>query len=287
MIAIVFACVSLLGWGIGDIFTTSASRKIGSYNSSFYGYFFGCLLTTFYIPFALSTWKDFSLSMILLTSFLAVIQLLAFFAFNEGLKIGNASLVGTIAGAFTSVVVILSILFLGESVSSSQAVSIAIIFVGLILSSINLSDLKNKKSLVNKGTVYALLAMVGWAIYFTFIKIPVQKSGFFWPSYTTGIVGSLIFLLFGLRRIKMPKSDIRSGFPAIFVSSTLLTIGSFSFNFAICRGLSSVVAPIAGAYPALFALLAFLIFKDPITKQQKLGMVTTLLGIILLALFSR
>lgn len=66
-----------------------------------------------------------------------------------------------------------------------------------------------------------------------------------------------------------------------------MTIGSFGFNFGIEKGLSAIVAPIAGAYPALFALLAFIIFKDPITNQQKIGMIITLCGIILLAYFSR
>jgi drug/metabolite transporter (DMT)-like permease len=50
MIAIIFALVSLLGWGVGDIFTTFASRKLGSYNSTFYGYLFGGLFSALYIP---------------------------------------------------------------------------------------------------------------------------------------------------------------------------------------------------------------------------------------------
>lgn len=120
MVAIFFAIISLLGWGIGDVFTTSATRKIGSFNASFYGYFFGLVLATLYVPFALDSLINFSLPLIVLTAILAVAQLLAFFAYNEGLKIGNSSLVGTIAGAFTSVVVILSILFLGETLLMPQ-----------------------------------------------------------------------------------------------------------------------------------------------------------------------
>ncbi len=287
MIVIIFAFVSLIGWGVGDVFQTYASRKIGAYNASFYGYFFGGLLATLYIPFALASWKYFSAPMLLLTILLSVVQLLSFLAYNEGLKIGNSSLVGTIAGAFTAVVVILSLIFLGEKLSAQQLVSIIVIFTGLFLSSINFSDLKIRKSIINKGTIFALLAMAGWAIYFTFIKIPIREAGFFWPSYVTSVVGALFFVVFGLRRIKVPKLSYLSGFPAVFLSSALLTIGSFSFNFGISRSLSSIVAPIAGAYPALFALLAFLIFKDPITGQQKTGMVIVLLGVILLSYFSR
>lgn len=286
MIAIIFALVTFLTWGVGDVFTTIASRKIGSYNASFYGYLFGAIFASFYIPFAINNLRTFSLSMILLTIFLAVIQLIAFFCYNEGLKIGNSSLVGTIAGSFTALVVILSLIFLHEKLILSQVSAIIIIFIGLFLATINFSDIKKQKSLINKGTIYALIAMVGWAIYFTFIKIPVQQDGFFWPSYVTSIVGSLVFLLFGIKRIKRPKLQAKSGFPAVMLSGLLLSAGSFAFNFGVGQGLSSVVAPIAGAYPALFALLAYLTFKDPITHQQKFGMIVTLFGIILLAYFS-
>lgn len=287
MTAIIFAVVSLFGWGVGDVFTTLAARKIGSYNSSFYGYLFGSILASFYIPFALESLSHFSPSMMILTIFLSGSNILAFFAYNEGLKTGNSSLVGTITGTFTSLVVIFSLLFLGEKLSVLQSVSIVVIFAGLFLSSINFSDLRNKKSIINRGTLLALFAMFGWAIYFTFIKIPISEAGFFWPTYLTSIIGTLFFIIFGLRRIKMPAKKYKNGFIAVFMSGLLLTIGTFSYNFAITKGLSSIVAPIAGAYPALFALLAFIVFKDPITRQQKSGMITTLVGIILLAYFSR
>lgn len=287
MLAIIAAFISFLGWGIGDVFNTIANRKIGSFNASFYGYFVGLILSLFYIPFALNTLKDVDIQLILLTTFLTLMQVAAFFAYNEGLKIGNASLVGTIAGAFTSLVVIFSLIFFGEKLILPQVVAIIIIFCGLLLASIHLSDLKNKKALFNRGTAMAFIAMFGWAIYFTFIKIPVHQAGFFWPTLITNIVGTLVFIIIGLKRIKVPKISIRSGFPAVILSGLLLTVGSFAFNLAVGIGLSSVVAPIVGAYPALFALLAFFIFNDPIRNQQKSGMILTLCGIILLAYFSR
>jgi len=287
MIAIISALVSFLGWGIGDIFNTVATRKLGSFNASFYGYSVGMVLSILYIPFALDTVSKVNIETILITSVLAVIQVIAFFSYNEGLKVGNASLVGTISGAFTTLVVIFSLIFFDEKLVFPQILAIVVTFLGLLLSSIHFSDLKNKKALINKGTLLAFAAMLGWAIYFTFIKIPVRQTGFFWPTFITDIVGTLIFLIIGFPRIKWLKIPLQGGFSAVIISGLLLSIGTFGFNFGIEKGLSAIVAPIAGAYPALFALLAFIIFKDPITNQQKIGMIITLCGIILLAYFSR
>ncbi|HVA97134.1 MAG TPA: DMT family transporter [Candidatus Acidoferrales bacterium] len=287
MISIFFALIAFLGWATGDIFSTSASRKMGAYNASFYGYFIAFITAAFFIPIFLNNVNEFSLPMILLTIFLSVIQLIGFYFFNEGLKIGNASLIGTIAGAFTFLVVLLSLVFLGERLVLQQVLSIIVIIAGLFLVSINVRDIRKKVTITNKGILYAFIALVGWGIYYTFIKIPIKEVGFFWPTFLTDFVASLVFFLFGFRQIKKPSTKVQSGFPAVILASIILSIGTFSFNFAIGQGFSSIVAPIAGAYPALFALLAYYVFKDPITNQQKFGMMVTLIGIVFLAYFSK
>lgn len=50
--AIMFALISFIGWGVGDIFGGIVSRKIGGYSSAFWIYVFSLIIATFYIPFA-------------------------------------------------------------------------------------------------------------------------------------------------------------------------------------------------------------------------------------------
>ena len=72
----------------------------------------------------------------------------------------------------------------------------------------------------------------------------------------------------------------------ILGSTISLRIGDIIFNLGLHSGLAKIVAPIAGAYPVLFVILAFFVFKDPIKKQQMIGIVVTLLGIVLLSIIS-
>jgi uncharacterized membrane protein len=68
------------------------------------------------------------------------------------------------------------------------------------------------------------------------------------------------------------------------MTAVVLAVGTFAYNFAVSKGQTAIVAPIAGANPILFAVLGYIIFKDRLTKQQLLGIGTTLLGIISLSL---
>lgn len=97
--------------------------------------------------------------------------------FYEGLRIGNASLVGTITASFAILVVVFSVIFLNEKISLIQLLLIILIFTGILMCSLDFKDLQNKAAWVNKGTVFALIAMLLWGIYWTFIKIPIQTMG--------------------------------------------------------------------------------------------------------------
>lgn len=284
MVAIFFALISYVGWGAGDIFVGLSSRKLGSLVTTFWIYGLGALLPIICIPFVFNslaqiTYLSFSISVIL-----GVLMAAAGLAFIEGLRVGNASIVGTIAGSFTSIVVVLSVIFLNETLFANQIVLILIIFAGVILSSLNLKDLSGG-NLLNKGTGLALFAMVGWGISFTLIKIPIREIGWFWPAYIEGIVAFLIFLVLILRKKTSIALD-RRNFLIVFLGALLPTLGFYSFNYAISIGQTSIVAPIAGSSITLFVLLSRFVFKDRLNKQQIAGIIITICGIVLLAILS-
>lgn len=286
MLAILFALITFFGWGVGDIFGAVATRKVGAYATAFWFDVIALMLFGFYVPFALPELRNLTPSLLVLTTFLGIIGIAGLISFYEGLRIGNASLVGTISASFGAVVVLLSIVFLGEKISVPQGVSIAIIFVGLLLSSLDLAAVK-KGRLFDKSIYLALLAMACWAIYFTFLKIPVQKIGWFWPtaiSIASGLIALSTYMK--ARRIKLVFPKNASSLTPLVANAVLLSIADLSYNVGIMKGLVSVVAPISGSYPALFVVLAFLIFKDPLRMQEVVGIVTTLIGIVLLSFFS-
>lgn len=280
MLAIFFALISFLGWGIGDIFGTVATRKIGAYSTSFWSMVVGVVAFSIFIPYVSHNLNNFTFHILFLNIVLGIIFIIGLISFNEALRMSNPSLVGTISASFAALTVILSVIFLKESLSFLQIISIVAIFSGLLFS---LKPQKKFSLKVKKGVFLALLTMITWGVYYTFIKIPVNQIGWFWPQYITLSLFPLLFFFMKARKYKLSKMYDKKIFLPLLANGVLVAIGEFSFNFGISRGLSSIVAPISGAYPVLFVILAFFLFKDKISKQQVFGIMVTLLGIVMLA----
>ena len=203
MQAILFALISYLGWGTGDIFGTIATRKIGGYSTTLYYLVFQLLI---FIPLALfftSDLKNLTFNIILLNLLLGAIGTVGLIAFYQGLKIANASLVGTISSSFAALTVVLSIIFLKESVSLAQAFSIVLIFIGIVISGLDFKELQDKKLVINKGVLLAFVAMITWGIYWAFIKIPVREIGWYWPGIISMSTFPAILLFMKINNLRL------------------------------------------------------------------------------------
>lgn len=93
-----------------------------------------------------------------------------------------------------------------------------------------------------------------------------------------------MFIPFYFMKVKIQKPTTDKAFLPLVLNALLLSYGGLSYNLGIEKGLVATVAPIAGSYPTLFALLSFFVFKDQIIKKEIYGILITLLGIVFLAI---
>ena len=128
--------------------------------------------------------------------------------------------------------------------------------------------------------------MVMWGIYWTLIRIPIEAIGWYWA----GIAGLPFFVFLPLLGVvkRNPLEVLRKhrALPSVLIASFFIQSASFAFNIGITYGYSSLVAPVAGAAPVLFVILSRIVFRDKLTTQQKLGIITALAGILLIAFSS-
>ena len=281
--AILFALIALVGWGVGDIFVTIASRKIGNAITFFWWLVIGLFMGLVYLPFAgsLTSWKMFAIAYGL--NVFASIGTLAFF---KALEIGNASLTSTIAGSFPLITVPLSIILFHENLSTLQVIGIIFILVGLILGSLKedaIKEIRSGKIFSDRGVLYALITLLIWGIYWAVVRIPIESIGW----YYTGFSGSLVFILlplFGLIKKNPIKELVKKDvYPIVVLASVITIIGSYAYNLGLTFGYSSIVAPIAGLSPVLFVIIAHFVFKEALSRRQLVGIATSLAGIALIS----
>lgn len=286
MPAIFFAFISFFGWGVGDLLVAVTARRLHPYSGTLWSMILTIILFGAYAVYSFYELAKITPMLLLFNVILGIVLIGGIIAFREGLRIGNVALVSTIASSFTAITTILAVIFFNERLTIDQIFIITAIFIGLILSMFNVNDVRRRKIVLDKGLLFGIIAMVSWAIYFTFIKIPVREIGWFWPNYITFLLFPLLYFFMRVRKISVFHPNTNNAFMPLISSTIIARIAEFSFNLGINKGYTSIVAPIAGASPVLTVLLAFLIFKDPINKQQILGIVITLTGIVLLSFFS-
>src|SRR5687767_13902384 len=104
MLAIIFAIICFVGWAVGDILNTIASRRLNGYSVAFWVNAIGLLLALPYAPFVLKDLEKMPLPIFLLTIFFGALLTIGFASFTEGVKKGSAALVGAISGSFPALV---------------------------------------------------------------------------------------------------------------------------------------------------------------------------------------
>lgn len=286
MESIILALIAFLGWGVGDIFGTISSRKIGAYPVAFWSILIGVICASILIPFVYTDLFNLTFEVFLVNIIIGVVFIFGWICFNEGLRIGNPSIVGTISACFAAVTVVLSALFFKEELTQIQFIAVCIIFIGLILTGLDTSSFDKLNSKVNKGIFLGFLTMISWGIYYTFIRIPVEQIGWFWPQYITLLLFPAIYFYMKIKKLRFIQNKFSVSLLPLVLYGILVAGGEFAYNYAISQGFSSIVAPIAGAYPVLFVALAFYLFKEKIAKHQIAGITLSLIGITLLSFLS-
>lgn len=284
--AVFFALIAFFGWGIGDIIIAKTSRKIGSMMTFFWMLFLGTILLSLYIPFA-PRLTDYQ--MIIFATVIGFIASMGGLYYFKGFEMGNVSIVGTIANSFGILTAIFGILLFGEKLKMLQLTGIFLAAIGLIFTSLDLRHIKKKKInklITDKAVIYAFIAMICWSIYYTLVRIPIEKIGWFWAGYPSYWFFIILILLKKINRsvlniFKETKLTI-----SVITYTILVTIALFAYNLGLTYGYTSVVAPIAGSFPVLFVILSRFIFHDPLTRPQKAGIVLTLSGIVMIAFSS-
>lgn len=288
-IPFIAALVGVLGFTSGDIFTAITTRKITANKAVL---IITLIKTLIYVPFVWiwrSELANLDLNSILWILGLGTLFAISYRAFFMALEIGNATVVGVIAGVFPAVASLVSIVFLGERPSWILIfLLVSVIFAAVWL---GLMSAGKDKFTFDKGTKLALFVMIAWGFCFGLRKYPIDtiNSSHSWLIVQFGIALTMTVILFiSFRKYARSSIQISSYTKKILIliviSALAVGIGEGSESLALASSNTTPVAIVSGSYPALYAILSRIFFKDPVNKKQWLAIGYIALAIIILGL---
>jgi drug/metabolite transporter (DMT)-like permease len=166
----------------------------------------------------------------------------------------------------------------GDSPSPAQLVGIACALTGVAAASLEQTSGERK---VAAGVGLALLAAVGFGFYFPPMHA-AGKADFWWASEIFRATALLVVGLTVLAKrptLRLPRKHLAI-VAAIGIGDTL---GNVLFAAASGHGLVSLTSVLASLYPVVTVLLAAQLLRERVAPVQRVGIVLTLAGVVLIA----
>lgn len=283
--AIFFALLAFFGWGVGDTCAAIAARKMGTQSTFVFTSLLAFLIQSvgiLYFGFP----RD--IGMLGVAVFMAGVNMVGTYAYIKGLEISNASLTGAIAGSYGIVAVLLSIVFFGEKLTSLQWLGFLLSIAGILLVTINFRAIFRYglgNIVTDRSLLWALLPFFFWGVYFGFIRIPIERIGWFWAAYPLTWTFPAVMVI---KKISLPSLLTRVSqthtWGLCIGNVILITLAILGVNVGILIGQTSVVATISSSFVILFIILTQIFFKERFSKVQAVGMISVILGIIFISL---
>jgi bacterial/archaeal transporter family protein len=281
-LGIFLAFGALICWAVGDFLIQRSTRKVGNVETLAV---IGIVGSIILIPFVI---KDFYLLFdtynIVFLSLLGTLTFVTAILQFQGLKEGKLSIIDVLMEIELPVTVILSFIFLRESLSSIQLFLIVVGLIGMIL--IATKSFHHYLQRLERGAWLALAsAVVMGAVNFMTGSgsksiSPLLAIWFPW------VVFSILCLVVIAKRKSWKEfgHNIKSYTYLLLIMGLVDTAAWIFYAFATQNDAISIITAITECYPALAMFLGLWLNKESIRWHQYLGAFLALGGCIALAL---
>ena len=275
MTPLLLALGASLAWGVADFVGPLVSRTLGSLPVLFWAQVGGVVA----IAIAVAVRGEGPAGWEALLAVLAAIGgMLGIFAYYRGMVTGSMSVVAPIAGVSAIVPVVFGIAT-GDNPSATQVGGIVCALAGVGLASIEHQQGRRR---VAAGVGLALLAAAGFGFYFPWMHA-AGKVDFWWASLIFRFTALL--LVAGAVAVQRPPLRMsRRNLLIVFAVGIGDTLGNVFYAAAAGKGgLVSLTSVLASLYPVVTVLLAATVLHERVARLQRIGIVLTLTGVVLIS----
>ncbi len=281
LLGIFFGILAMISWGTADFFVASAVRKTSTLKVLFWSLLTSVIIAFFVALFFLKLpiLSPTIIGIILLCGLLSAVS---WGAFYKGLQIDKVAIISPIANSWPVITIFIGIFLLKESLTLVQGIGIMFVIIGGALVSFKFKDLLKLKNPA-KGVKYALVGVLGWGILFSFVGYMVTKIGWFFPMVLIKTITTIYLFMYlksTHKEFKIPKS----GLIFVILVGVFEVLAIFAYGLGVSFHSTTIVAPIIAGVPMVTVILAKIAFKETIELNQKSGIASIIIGLVLLAL---
>ena len=272
--ALLLALGASLAWGVGDFVGPWQGKTFGVLRVMLWAQLGGLAFVGIVIAARGRPPDDWA---VLWAVVAAVSGTLGLVAFYRGMATGTMSVVAPIAGASAIVPVVYGIAT-GDHPSGLQIAGMTAAILGVALAA---HEQQPGGRRLAAGVGLALLAAIGFGFYFP----PMHAAGAADPWWSA-FVFRLTAVVVVLAAVAVRRPAVRLvRWPLLIVvaAGCADTLGNLLFAASSGHGVVSVTSVLASLYPIVTVVLAAVVLKERLAGAQRLGVVLTLAGIVLIS----
>lgn len=280
-IAIIFAFGAMIFWGLGDFLIQRTIYRLGRIETLFLITFAS---SVFLVPLILPELKTLSYFHWFMLLILGFIVLLGSHIHFLALEKGKLAVVEMILGLELPLTILLGIIILKEKLTLSFVLITSIVFIGIILVSINFNNLK-AKNFLEKGALLAFVSAFLVALINFLTALAAQDLS---PLTVISLPWLLVclFTLAWIIRKRRLASLVREAinFWQLTVSVVIVDILAWLFYAAaVADNELSIIIAITESFIVIAFLLGIFYNKEKVSRWQIVGAALALLGSVSIA----
>jgi len=286
MIALIAGLTGMLAWGVADFFAKKTIDQIGDIKTLIASQFIGGSFLTIYFLIKNLSIPSITLNIFVYILILAVLDSIGYLLLYKAFQKGVMSIVSPIAASAAGFSVIVSFLIFKEKITSSGLMGIILIFLGILVTSTDIKDLKKNlfKSNLKAGVLEALGVMVFLGLWFVLWDNFISgKEWIFWLLILKFLMGILLSIYF---YFTSKGENLFTGYKPviwILIPVAILDVVAYlgtTWGYSVSSNTTGLITVLSNAYSVPVIILSYIFLKERVTIQQFVGICCIILGII-------
>jgi drug/metabolite transporter (DMT)-like permease len=215
---------------------------------------------------------------------LSFVNLTGSFFLYRSFEFGRLTIVSPLVSGYPALIVILSLLVLGERLSVASGLGIVLTLVGIVLLARVDSPLVNPPKNARVGLLSAGVAFVAYGVFFFGLKFVVGPISPTWVAAVARAVGLVTVLgyvaLSGA--VRAPPRSVRLPLVGVGILDSLANV-AYNFGVAFTRSLA-ILGTLSGLFSAVTVAWAVVLWRERLGAAQWAGAGCVFLGVALISL---